>query len=326
MIRFAVFVVALGFAGSALSQRAEVIDGIAAIVNNDVVTISQVRELIGARERSLRELYRGQELEEKIKETRLSAIKDLIDRQLILQEFKKMQEKGATIPDYVIDDRVQAVIRQEFGGDRAAFVRTLQAQGFTLTRFKEIEREKIIVQAMRQSKVENNFVISPTQIQAYYDKNKSSYATPEQVKLRMIVIREGSSGDVPDTGSKKELAEEIRQKVASGAEFDRMAEMYSEDETTQQVGGDWGWIERNTLNEELTKVAFALRPGEVSPVITIENTHYILMVDAKRSASIKPMSDVRDEIEKNLIQQERTKAQQRWLDTLRQKAYIKILS
>jgi peptidyl-prolyl cis-trans isomerase SurA len=326
MIRFAVFVVALGFAGSALSQRAEVIDGIAAIVNNDVVTISQVRELIGARERSLRELYRGQELEEKIKETRLSAIKDLIDRQLILQEFKKMQEKGATIPDYVIDDRVQAVIRQEFGGDRAAFVRTLQAQGFTLTRFKEIEREKIIVQAMRQSKVENNFVISPTQIQAYYDKNKSSYATPEQVKLRMIVIREGSSGDVPDTGSKKELAEEIRQKVASGAEFDRMAEMYSEDETTQQVGGDWGWIERNTLNEELTKVAFALRPGEVSPVITIENTHYILMVDAKRSASIKPMSDVREEIEKNLIQQERTKAQQRWLDTLRQKAYIKILS
>jgi peptidyl-prolyl cis-trans isomerase SurA len=326
MIRFAVFVVALGFAGSALSQRAEVIDEIAAIVNNHVVTISQVRELIGARERSLRELYRGRELEEKIKETRLSAIKDLIDRQLILQEFKKMQEKGATIPDYVIDDRVQAVIRQEFGGDRAAFVRTLQAQGFTLTRFKEIEREKIIVQAMRQSKVENNFVISPTQIQAYYDKNKSNYATPEQVKLRMIVIREGSSGDVPDTGSKKELAEEIRQKVASGAEFDRMAEMYSEDETTQQVGGDWGWIERNTLNEELTKVAFALRPGEVSPVITIENTHYILMVDAKRSASIKPMSDVRDEIEKNLIQQERMKAQQRWLDTLRQKAYIKILS
>ena len=227
MIRVAVLVVmALALAGNALPQRAEVIDGIAAIVNNDVVTISQVRELIGARERSLREMFKGQELEEKLKEMRLSAIKDLVDRQLILQEFKKMQEKGATIPDYVIDDRLQAVIREEFGGDRAAFVRTLYAQGFTVTRFKEIEREKIIVQAMRQSKVENNFVISPTQIQTYYDKNKSAYTTPEQVKLRMIVIREGSSGDVPDVGSKKELAQEIRQKIASGAEFDRMAEMY----------------------------------------------------------------------------------------------------
>jgi len=327
MIRIAVFsVLALTFAGSALAQRADVIDGIAAIVNNDVVTISQVRELVGARERSLREIYSGAELENKIKEMRLAAIKDLIDRQLILQEFKKLQEKGASIPDYIVDDRVQAIIRQEFGGDRAAFVRTLQAQGYTMTRFKEIEKEKIIVQAMRQSKVDDNFVISPTQIQDYYEKNKGAYTTPEQVKLRMIVIREGPSGDIPDMGSKKELAEEIRQKVAKGAEFDRMAQMYSEDETTQQVGGDWGWIERNTLNERLTNVAFSLRPGEVSPVIPIENTYYIIMVEAKRNAAIKPIGDVRDEIEKNLIQQERMKAQQRWLDTLRQKAYIKILS
>ena len=327
MIRIAVLsVMALALAGNALPQRSDVVDGIAAIVNSDVVTISQVRELVGARERSLRDLYRGAELEQKVEEMRISAIKDLIDRQLILQEFKKLQEKGASIPEYVIDDRVQAIIRQEFGGDRAAFVRTLQAQGFTLTRFKEIERDKVIIQAMRQSKVENDFVISPTQIQAYYDKNKTAYATPEQVKLRMIVIREGSSGDVPEVGSKKDLAEEIRQKVASGAEFDRMAQMYSEDETTQQAGGDWGWIERNTLNEELTNVAFSLRAGEVSPVINIENTYYILKVEARKNASIKPITDVRDEIEKNLIQQERTKAQQRWLETLRQKAYIKILS
>jgi parvulin-like peptidyl-prolyl isomerase len=327
MIRIAVFfVLALALAGSAPAQRTDVIDGIAAIVNKDVVTISQVRELVGGRERSLREIYRGQELEDKLKEMRLSAIKDLVDRQLILQEFKKLQEKGASIPEYVIDDRVQAVIREEFGGDRSAFVRTLQAQGFSVTRFKEIERDKIIVQAMRQSKIENNFVISPTQIQAYYDKNKPAYATPEQVKLRMIVIREGSSGDVPDVGSKKDLAEEIRQKVAAGAEFDRMAQMYSEDETTQQVGGDWGWIERNTLNEQLTNVAFSLRPGEVSPVIAIQNTYYIIMVEAKKSAAVKPIVEVRDEIEKNLIQQERIRAQQRWIETLRQKAYIKILS
>lgn len=205
-------------------------------------------------------------------------------------------------------------------------MRTLQAQGYTLTQFRELEKEKIVIQAMRQQKVDNNFVISPTQIQAYYEKNRQAYATPEQVKLRMIVIREGSSSDIPDIGSKKELAEEIRDKVAKGAEFDRMAEMYSEDETTQQVGGDWGWIERNTLNEKLTNVAFSMRPGEVSPVIGIDNTYYIITVEAKRNATIKPIGDVRNEIEKNLIQQERSKAQERWLDTLRQKAYIKILS
>ncbi len=327
MKQLAVFsVFALLAAAGALAQKAEVIDGIAAIVNSQVVTISQVRELSAARERSLRELYRGQEFADKLKEVRLAALKDLVDRELILQEFKKLREKGANIPDYVVDDRVQTIIREEFGGDRAAFIRTLQAQGFTLTRFKEIEKDKVVVQAMRQSRVSNDFVISPNQIQAYYDKNKASYSTPEQIKLRMIVIREGSDSDIPGAGDKKQIAREIRDKIASGAEFDRMAQMYSEDESTQQAGGDWGWIERSTLNEQLTGVAFSLKTGEVSQIVQLDNTCYIMMVEARKSAALKPISEVRDEIEKNLIQQERMKAQDRWLDSLRAKAYIKILS
>lgn len=308
------------------AQRAEVVDGIAAVVNSDVITISQVRELIGARERSLREVYSGNDLAEKVKEMRLAALKDLVDRQLIIQEFRKMSEKGASIPDYVVDDRIASIIREEFGGDRSAFVRTLQAQGYTVTRFKEIEREKIVVQAMRQSKVNENFVVSPTQIQAFYNKNKAAYSLPEQIKLRMVVLREKADGDVPGTGGKEQIADEIRQKLVEGAEFDRMAQMYSDDEGTRDTGGDWGWIERGTLNEQLTSVAFALKPGQVGPAVRIGDSFYIMLVEAKKGASIKPIAEVRDEIERNLTQQERLKAQQRWLDTLRAKAYIKILS
>ena len=311
---------------TARCQQAEVIDGVAAIVNNDVITISQVRELIGARERAMRESYRGPDLADKVKEMRLAALKDLVDRQLILQEFSKMQEKGANIPDYVVDDRVQTIIREEFGGDRAAFVRTLQAQGYTLTRFKEIEKEKIIVQAMRQSKITDNFVVSPKQVQDFYDKNREAYSLPEQVKLRMIVLREGNSDDIGSGGDKKQTAEEIRQKLAGGAEFERMAQMYSEDESTSDTGGDWGWIERNTLNEQLTKTAFSLKAGGISPVIRIGDSYYILFVEARKNSSVKPLGEVREEIERNLMQQERMKVQQRWLDTLRQKAYIKILT
>jgi peptidyl-prolyl cis-trans isomerase SurA len=291
-----------------------------------VITISQVRELIGARERAMRESYRGPDLADKVKEMRLAALKDLVDRQLILQEFSKMQEKGANIPDYVVDDRVQTIIREEFGGDRAAFVRTLQAQGYTLTRFKEIEKEKIIVQAMRQAKITDNFVVSPKQVQDFYDKNRAAYSLPEQVKLRMIVLREGNSDDIGSGGDKKQTAEEIRQKLAGGAEFERMAQMYSEDESTSDTGGDWGWIERNTLNEKLTQAAFALKAGGISPVIHIGDSFYILYVEARKNSSVKPLGEVRDEIERNLMQQERMKVQQRWLDTLRQKAYIKILT
>lgn len=306
------------------AQQAEVVDGVAAIVNNDVITISQVRELVGARERAMREGYNGPDLADKIKEMRLGALKDLVDRQLIIQEFRAMQEKGANIPDYVVDDRVQTIIREEFGGERAAFIRTLQAQGYTLTRFKEIEKEKIIVQAMRQAKITDNFVVSPKQIQDFYDKNKSAYSIPEQVKLRMIVLREGSDDVIG--ANKRQTAEEIREKIVGGAEFERMAQMYSEDEATSDLGGDWGWVEQNTLNEQLTKTAFSLKAGETSKVLQIGDSYYILFVEARKNASLKPMAEVREEIERNLMQQERMKAQQRWIDTLRRKAYIKIMS
>jgi peptidyl-prolyl cis-trans isomerase SurA len=302
----------------------EVLNGIAAVVNGEIITFSQVRELVGARERSAAEIYQGEELQRRIKEMRQGAVQDLVDRALILQEFRK---KEFNIPSYIIDDSINRIIRQEFGGDRTAFVKTLQAQGYTMARFREVEKDKITVQAMRQAKTSDNIIVSPVKIREYYNKNSAAYTLPEQVKLRMIVLKEGSSnGDAPSDSSagKKQMAAELREKLAGGAEFDRLAQMYSED-STSDMGGDWGWIERKTLNEDLAKVAFSLKPGEISTVTQLDNGYYILMVEARKPAVTKPLSEVQPEIVQALIQEEKLKGQERWLKSLREKAYIKIL-
>lgn len=302
----------------------EVLNGIAAVVNGEIITFSQVRELVGARERSAAEIYQGEELQRRIKEMRQGAVQDLVDRALILQEFRK---KEFNIPSYIIDDSINRIIRQEFGGDRTAFVKTLQAQGYTMARFREVEKDKITVQAMRQAKTSDNIIVSPVKIREYYNKNSAAYTSPEQVKLRMIVLKEGSTnGDAPSDSSagKKQMAAELREKLAGGAEFDRLAQMYSED-STSDMGGDWGWIERKTLNEDLAKVAFSLKPGEISTVTQLDNGYYILMVEARKPAVTKPLSEVQPEIVQALIQEEKLKGQERWLKGLREKAYIKIL-
>jgi parvulin-like peptidyl-prolyl isomerase len=144
----------------------------------------------------------------------------------------------------------------------------------------------------------------------------------------MIVLHEGASsaGDASSDPamSKKLMAGEIREKLAGGAEFDRLAQMYSEDSTSES-GGDWGWIERKTLNEDLSKVAFSLKPGEISPIIPLDNSYYILMVESKKPSTTKPLAEVQQEIVQNLVQEEKLKGQEKWLESLRQKAYIKIL-
>ena len=307
-----------------LRAAEEVVNGIAAVVNGEVITYSQVRELVAAQERSASEIYQGEELQKKVADMRKKAVQELIDRALILQEFKK---KEFNIPSYVIDDSIQRIIRTDFGGDRTAFVKTLQAQGYTMARFRAVQKDKITVQAMRQSRTSDNVLVSPVKIRQYYNQHAASYTTPEQVKLRMIVLKDGgSNGDTPSAASvgKKQMAAEIREKLAGGAEFDRLAQMYSED-STNEAGGDWGWIERKTLNEELAKVAFSLKPGEISPIIPLDNAYYILMVEAKKPAVTKSLSEVQPQILEALNQEEKLKGQDRWLQELRQKAYIRIL-
>lgn len=313
---FAITFIALASCVTSTARSQEVLDGIAAVVNDEVITFSQVRELIGPVEAQARRDLRGEDLTEKIKEIRLKAINDLIDRQLILQEFHKMK---ATIPEHYIEDRVQTVIREEFGGDRSAFVRTLQAQGYTIEKFRQIEKEKMIVSAMRSQNVKGDVIVPENKIREYYEKNRDDYADEDLIKLRMIAIRKAENGSDVRRG----MIKEIRDKIVEGADFQDLAKMYSED-STQDLGGDWGWVNRRTLNESLAKIAFGLKVGQVSQIIELGNSYYLLLVEAKKNGAVKPYAQVHDEIQAKLIQEERQKKGDEWIARLRKKAYVKM--
>lgn len=307
----------LGKGALAEDQEARVIDGIAAIVNGDIITYSQVRGLSGPRERLLQTQYKGEELVKQIKEAREAALKDLIDRQLIVQSFRKEKFE---LPEYFVEERVKDIIREDFGGDRATFIKTLQAQNYSLSEFKKMETEKIIVAAMRGKNVKPITTVSPTKISQYYAKHKAEFTAKEQVKLRLIMIPTRAAEG--NAAAQKAVAEELLGKLADGAPFDRMAQMYSED-ATRDSGGDWGWIERKTLAPQLEKVAFNLPAGRVSHVIELGPNFYILKVEEKRGGETPSLAKLRPEIEKKLIQEETQRQQELWLAGLRQKAYIR---
>src|SRR3954462_10326511 len=135
------------------AEDPKVIDGIAAVVNGEVITYSQVRMLIAPRERMLRQQFTGEEYQKQMKEARDQALRELIDRQLIVQAFKKEQ---FTLPEYYVEQRIDEIIRDNFGGDRNTFMKTLEAQNFSLSEFRKAESEKIIVSAMRGKNVKPN--------------------------------------------------------------------------------------------------------------------------------------------------------------------------
>ena len=302
---------------AAFAQEAQVVDGIAAIVNGDVITYSQVRELSAPREKLLRSQFTGQELENKVGEVRKLALKDLIDRRLIIQAFKK---ESFQIPDHIVDQRVHDIIRESFGGDRNTFVKTLEAQNYSLGDFKEKEMERIIVSAMRSHNVKTNYIISPTKIEDFYRKHRDLFTTKEEIKLRMIMV--SGQKDTGNAQAQKALAEEVLGKLASGGEFEQVAQIYSED-STKETGGDWGWIQRNTLAAPLEKFAFNMPVGRISSIIDYAGNYYVLKVEDKRGGTTRSLAEARADIEKKLIQDEAAQIQERWIASLRQKAYIR---
>ncbi len=307
----------IGRAAYAAQPEPEVVDGVAAVVNGDVITYSQVRSLVGPREKLLRAQYNGEELIKKIKETRELALQDLIDRQLILQAFKG--EKWQ-IPDHFVEDRMHDIVRTDFGGDRNTFIKTLEAQNYTMGEFKRMEMEKMIVQAMRSKNVKMDVVASPAKVDEYYKAHREEFTSREQIKLRLIMIpSHASDGEAP---AQKAMAEEIFTKLQHGAEFERMAQLYSED-STRENGGDWGWVDRKTLAAPLEKAAFAVDTGKISNIVEFSGNYYILKVEDRHGGETKSLEQSRADIEKKLVHNEAQQLQEKWLASLRSKAYIK---
>ncbi|PYI71714.1 MAG: peptidylprolyl isomerase [Verrucomicrobia bacterium] len=235
----------------------------------------------------------------------------------MIQAFKK---ESYQIPDHFVDQRMQEIMRESFGGDRNTFIKTLEAQNYTLGEFKQKEMERMIVAAMRSHNVKTNSIVSPIKIEDYYRKHHEEFTTKEQIKLRMIMI--SGQKDTASAPAQKALAEEVLGRLASGAEFDRTAQVYSED-STRDNGGDWGWIERNTLAAPLEKFAFNMPVGRISNIIEYAGNYYILKVEDKHGGTTRSLAEARSDIEKKLLQVEAQGIQERWIATLRAKAYIK---
>src|ERR1051325_818727 len=311
-------IIAVAGVSLALPLRAELANGIKVVVHDAVVTKGEVEEFTGPAEEVLRRQYfrtRPDVYERKLIETLNENLELLLDRQLILHDFK---DGGYNMPEAIIEEAVQEEIRNNYGG-REKLTKTLQARGKTFEKFRQDLRERIIIRALQAKNIAQEIIVSPHRIESYYLAHKEDYKLDDEVKLRMIVLNK--SDDTTGAFARKR-AEEIRAKIKEGVPFSEMAQVNSED-AKRNEGGDRGWMERRQLRDELANVAFSLKPGEVSDPIEIGNAVYLMLVEDRRAAHIKSLNEVRDEVEEKLVTEERARLQKQWLERLRKKTFIR---
>ena len=296
--------------------RAEVADGVKAVVSERVITFAEVEDYTRPAADALRRQYSAQPevFRQKLNEALNDSLEQLVERALILHSF---DSEGYKLPDSVIDDMVKERIRERFG-DRITLMKSLQAQGLTFEQFRKQIREQYIESALRNQNVQREIVVSPYKVESYYQANQEKFKLEDQVKLRMIVLTKSS----PDDTNVVKLAREIQTKVKEGVSFIEMANVYSQG-SQQRQGGDWGWVERSVLRKELAEAAFTIAPGQTSDPIETPDAIYFMLVEDKKPSHAKPLADVRGEIEKTLRVQQQAQLQKTWMDGLKKKTFIR---
>ena len=297
------------------STPAEVADGIKAVVDAQVVTYAEVEDFTRPAIATLRRQYLSQPdvFQEKARAAVNDSLDQLVERQLIMHSFNI---EGYVLPDAVVDQLVQDRIRERFG-DRVTLIKTLQAQGMTFEQFRKQVREQYIESALRNQNVSREIIISPQKVQKYYQSHLDNYKVEDQVKLRMIVLSKSAPADT----NTLQLAKEVADRIKAGASFVEMATTYSQG-SQQHQGGDWGWVESSVLRPELSGVAASMAIGQVSAPIDTPDTVYIMLVEDKKAAHAKTLSEVRNEVEKTLRTQLETQQKKKWMDGLKKKTFI----
>jgi peptidyl-prolyl cis-trans isomerase SurA len=350
-----------------LAGRAELVDAIWTIVDDSLITQQDVQILNDQTERTVRLQYGSQpaQLEKELKKMTAENLETLVQRRLILHEFKTA---GYILPDSLVDELVQEAIRSDFSGSRVKMTKTLEAQGITFEKFRQEVRERFIIQQMNVKNVASEIIISPHKVEAYYLAHRDEYNVEDEAKLRMIVLRDSSETSTPAA----KRAEDILTELDGGAAFEQMATLYSQGSQRGQ-GGDWGWWERSKLTKGLADIAFSLPVGKHSAVfsrslgddywvyqyekseptsgrhygvdptsrkqILVEEQRfaspaaitnlpppaefYLMLVEDRRTTHFRSLSEVSDEIERNLLLDEQKRIRQQWIDRLKKKTFVR---
>jgi len=292
-------------------------NGIAAIAEGQIITIEELRrELEPIIPRLRVEAKNAQEFAQRIEELSKEVLQNMIDRIIIV---KAADDKGLLIPSSYIDQEYNDVIQGDFGGDRRRFLEYLRARGETARDFRRNIHKRVVVNVMRSENRRSQSEISPERIEEFYVQNKIRFYQEEALHLRQIILT-----PMADEGlvTLRQTANKVIYELNSGANFGDVARKYSQDEMSRS-GGDWGWIERKDIRKELGDIAFGLQPGTHSQPVELGGTIFILFAEDKREEMIQPVTQVRDIIENVLIGEIARETQEKWLQELRDRAYVR---
>lgn len=230
-----------------------------------------------------------------------TTLDNLITQELIAQEAKA---KSITVTDADVDSEIE-LIKKGFPSEEE-FTATLAQYNMTLETLKKDTKVNLTIRKILEPKTD----VTAEEIQQFYDANKATLGTPEEIQASHILV------------ATKEEADEILAALKKGDDFAAIAKEKSTDPGSKDKGGDLGFFGRGAMVPEFEAAAFALKVNEISAVVQTEHGFHIIKKTAEKAAVVPTFEEKKEEIKKQLIATEANELSQAWMTEIRAKAKI----
>lgn len=300
------------------------VNGIAAKVNGRVITKNQVSFMLAPVYAQLVTQFprRGPQFEAKFKEAKAGIVQELIDRQIILDEFKQL---GAFIKPNLIDDEIKRQMRELFNGDEVKFREELKRSRLTMEGYRAMTKEKMVVQAMRAKQFADAPPPLPNEIQNEYNEIKPTLRdmSKDVISFQKIFIpASDAKNPLATPEAQLEIAEGLAKQLADGMDFAELAKAKSQDAYAEQ-GGLQENVPRMDLSPEFAAILFESQVGKiVGPLLDRQGFTIVKPIKILLGPS-PPLNDkIREMMEERVRRKKTSEQYERWIVGKRKRAMI----
>ncbi len=315
-----IFFLVLALASFSAFATEELLDRVVAVINDDVITQAELDSVLRPIYDDYAREYSGETLMKEVNAARQKILSQMIEDKLVYQEAVR---QGLTIKDEEVEKEFRDFLsRLEFPEQLDTM---LAQEGLTRSALKERLKKQAIVRQLQDREIRAKVVISPAEVEAFYNNNPEKFKIKERIKVRSVTVKkseEAREKGIADEKAKQKI-ELLEQKIRLYNKFDEVAKESSEDARAQN-GGLGDWVSHGSMIESMDNVIFNTPIGKTTAIVESPIGYHIFRVEEKEAERTRSFDDARDQVLNYLYQKESDERFKAWVENLKKSAYISI--
>ena len=301
--------------------NAEVVDRIVAVVNEDIILLSELDATFKPYVEKIKNSgYPPEKEQQMLYRVREDLINKMVEEKLTEQEVKA---NNINVSTNEIDLMIERIKQTNYLTDED-LKRELEISGLTLEGYRKELKEQSLRNKLVNLEVKSRIVITKKERETYYKNHPELYGGKTQYHLRNIFLKFPSNMDKDSKSALKERFDPIFKGLERGDAFDKLAQEYSESSTALD-GGDLGLFSLESLSDQIRDHIKDLSAGEYTPLLVNEQGGQIIFIEEIVESGGKTFKEVSAEIEQKLFKEIMEKKFSEWMEDLRARSHIKII-